>query len=76
MHLSILDGIGIFISMNFYMREWLFTFSFALVVLAYFFALCQTKSPQLKFVFILLVAVVILGVIDVGRSLANKTVQP
>lgn len=70
--LSILGGIGIFMSMNFYMREWLFTFSFALIALAYYFALRQTKSPQLKFAFVLLVAVVLFGVVDIGRSLVTK----
>lgn len=67
--LSVLGGIGIFISMNFSMREWLFTLSFAFVALAYFFAFRQTKATQLKFVFILLVAVVILGIVDMGRIL-------
>ncbi|MBI3576944.1 hypothetical protein HY086_02825, partial [Candidatus Gottesmanbacteria bacterium] len=36
--LSTLGGIGIFMSMNFYMREWLFTFSFVLIAFAYFLA--------------------------------------
>lgn len=70
--LSILGGIGIFVSMNFYMRERLFTLSFAFVALAYFFALRQTKSPQFKFAFILLLAVVLFGVLDISRSLATK----
>lgn len=74
--LSILGGIGIFVSMNFYMREWLFTLSFAFVALAYFLALCQTKSPQLKFAFILLAAVVLLGVVDIGRAFATKNSTP
>jgi len=67
--LSTLGGIGIFVSMNFYMREWLFTFSFVLIALAYFLALRHTKTPQLKFAFVLLTAVVILGIIDTVRSL-------
>lgn len=66
--LSILGGIGIYISMNFYMREWLFTLSFAFVALAYFFALRQTKAPQLKTALILISVVIILGVIDIGRT--------
>lgn len=65
--LSILGGIGIFASMNFYMREWLFTFSFALVAVAYYFALRRMKSSTLKFAFILLAAVVVFGIIDIGR---------
>lgn len=72
LQLSILGGIGIFVSMNFYMREWLFTLSFALVALAYYLALRRTKSPQLKFAFFLLTIVVILGVVDFGRSVVTK----
>lgn len=74
--LSILGGIGIFVSMNFYMQGWLFTLSFAFVALAYFLTLRQTKSPQLKFAFILLVAVVILGIIDMGRPIFTKDLVP
>ena len=74
--LSILGSIGIFVSMNFYMREWLFTLSFAFVALAYYLVLRKTKSPQIKFVFVLLVAVVLLGVIDIGRALATKNSTP
>lgn len=70
--LSIIGGIGIFASMNFYMREWLFTLSFSFVAFAYFFAFRQTKTPQLKFAFFLLTAVVIFGVFDVGRSVVKK----
>jgi len=71
--LSILGGIGIFVSMNFYMREWLFTFSFVLIAFAYFLALRHTKTPQLKFAFVLLTVVVMLGVIDTVRSFTIKT---
>ena len=67
--LSTLGGIGIFVSMNFYMQEWLFAFSFVPIALAYFLALRHTKTPQLKFAFVLLTVVVILGVIDTVRSL-------
>lgn len=74
--LSILGGIGIFISMSFYMQEWLFTLSFAFLALAYFFALRRTKAPQLKFAFILLAAVVIFGLIDIGRTFATKNSTP
>lgn len=70
--LSILGGSGIFVSMNFYMHEWLFTLSFALIAFAYFLAFRQTKAPQLKFAFFLLTIVVILGVVDVGRSAVAK----
>ncbi len=76
MWFSILGGIGIFMSMNFYMREWLFTFSFALIALAYYLALRQTKSPQLKFAFVLLLAVVLFGVVDIGRALIVKNSAP
>lgn len=71
--LSTLGGIGIFMSMNFYMREWLFTSSFALIALAYFLVLRHTKTPQLKVAFVLLTIVVILGVIDTARSFTIKT---
>lgn len=74
--LSILGGIGIFVSMNFYMREWLFTLSFALIALAYFFALRQTRSPQLQFAFVLLTTVVILGIVDIGRPFLTKDSAP
>lgn len=74
--LSILGGIGIFISMNFYMREWLFTLSFISISLAYLLAFLKTKSPQFKFAFVLLTAVVILGVIDIGRPFLVKDSAP
>jgi len=70
--LSTLGGIGIFMSMNFYMQEWLFTFSFMLIALAYFLALRDTKTPQFKFAFVLLTVVVIFGVIDTVRSLQSQ----
>lgn len=66
--LSALAGIGIFVSMNFYMRSWFFTFSFALLALAYFLAYRKSKSTQLKTAIVLISAVVILGVIDIGRT--------
>lgn len=67
--LSGLAGIGIFVSMNFYMRSWLFTFSFALLALAYYLAFQKTKVPQLKIALVFLIAVVLLGIVDIGRSL-------
>lgn len=66
--LSVLGGIGVFVSMNIYMREWLFTLSFAFISLAYLLVFLKTKSPQFKFALALLLAVVILGVIDIGRT--------
>lgn len=66
--LSILAGIGIFTSMNFYMRAWLFTLSFAVLALAYYFAFRKAKIPQLKITLIFIIAVVLLGVVDIGRS--------
>lgn len=66
--LSVVSGVGIFVSMNFYMRSWFFTLSFALLALAYFFAYRKLKSAQLKIALILILAVVILGVIDIGRT--------
>lgn len=66
--LSILAGIGIFVSMNFYMRSWFFTFSFALLALAYFLAYRRSKSTQLKVALILISVVVLLGIIDIGRT--------
>lgn len=65
--LSVLGGIGIFVSMNFYMREWLFTLSFALVAVAYLLAFRETKVPQLKIAIVFLVAVVLLGIVDIAR---------
>lgn len=65
--LSVLGGIGIFVSMNFYMRAWLFTLSFALVALAYLLAFWETKIPQLKIAIVFLVAVVLLGIVDIAR---------
>lgn len=66
--LSVLAGIGIFVSMNFYMRGWLFTLSFGILALAYYLAFRKTKAQQLKVALVLLLAVVFLGVIDVGRT--------
>jgi len=66
--LSILAGLGILASMNFYMTEWLFTLSFGILALAYYLAFRKTKTPQLKVALVLFLAVVILGVIDLGRS--------
>ena len=67
--LSVLAGIGIFVSMNFYMRNWLFTLSFVILTLAYYLAFRKTKTPQLKIALVFLIAVVLLGVVDIGRSL-------
>jgi len=67
--LSILAGLGIFVSMNFYMREWLFTLSFGILALAYYFAFQKAKSQPMKIALVLLLAVVVLGVIDLGRSI-------
>lgn len=66
--LSVLAGIGIFVSMNFYMRSWVFTLSFTLLALAYYLAFRRTKVPQLKIALIFLIAVVLLGVVDIGHS--------
>lgn len=66
--LSVLGGIGVFVSMNFYMREWLFTLSFIFISLAYLLVFLKTKAPQFKFALIFLAAVVLLGVIDIGRT--------
>ena len=65
--LSILAGIGIFASMNFYMRAWLFTLSFGILALAYYLAFRKTKAQPLKIALVLLLAVVLLGAIDLGR---------
>lgn len=74
--LSVLAGIGIFASMNFYMRAWLFTLSFGMLTLAYYLAFRRTKTPQLKIALVFLIAVVLLGVIDLGRSLLPSPSQP
>jgi len=66
--LSIVAGLGIFVSMNFYMREWLFTLSFGILALAYYLAFQKAKTKTLKIALVLLLAVVVLGVIDLGRS--------
>lgn len=67
--LSIIAGIGVFVSMNFYMRAWLFTLSFGMLALAYYLAFRKTKVPQLKIALVFLVVVVLLGVVDIGRSI-------
>jgi len=73
--LSIVAGLGIFVSMNFYMREWLFTLSFGILALAYYLAFQKAKTQPLKIALVLLLAVVVLGVIDLGRS-ALSTPSP
>lgn len=73
--LSILAGIGIFASMNFYMRAWLFTLSFGMLALAYYLAFRKTKAQQLKVVLAFLLAVVVLGIIDLGRSILPASSQ-
>lgn len=73
--LSLLGGIGVFASMNFYMHAWLFTLSFTLLALAYYLAYRKSKSPQLKFALVLLLAVVVLGAADTGRSLSSLLIQ-
>ncbi len=65
--LSIVAGLGIFVSMNFYMRGWLFTLSFGILALAYYLAFQKAKAQPLKIALVLLLAVVVLGVIDLGR---------
>jgi len=74
--LSILAGFGIFVSMNFYMRAWLFTLSFGILALAYYLALEKSKTKQLKVALVFLLAVVILGVVDLGRSIVPTRSQP
>lgn len=66
--LSIVAGLGILVSMNFYMREWLFTLSFVILALSYYLAFQKAKTRTLKIALVLLLAVVVLGVIDLGRS--------
>jgi len=66
--LSIVAGLGIFVSMNFYMQEWLFTLSFVILALAYYLAFQKAKTGTLKIALVLLLAVVVLGIIDLGRS--------
>lgn len=66
--LSVLAGIGIFVSMNFYMKNWLFTLSFVILALAYYLAFRETKTQQLKIALVFLAAVVLLGVVDIGRT--------
>lgn len=73
--LSIVAGLGIFVSMNFYMREWLFTLSFGILALAYYLAFQKAKTGTLKIALVLLLAVVVLGVIDLGHS-ALSTPSP
>lgn len=65
---AVLGGLGVFVSMNVYMSEWLFTMSFSLISLAYFLAFRKTKAPQLQFAIVLLLAIVTLGVMDIVRS--------
>lgn len=71
--LSILAGVGIFASMNFYMQGWLFTLSFGVLALAYYLALQKTKAQPLKIALTLLLIVVAVGVIDLARlTLSTK----
>lgn len=71
--LSILAGLGIFVSMNFYMRGWLFTLSFGILALAYYLAFKKTGAQSLKITLVLLLAVAVFGVIDIGRSITQPT---
>jgi len=70
--LSIIAGTGIFVSMNFYMRSWLFTLSFGVLALVYYLAFQKTKAQPLKVALVLLIAVVVLGTIDFGRTLFSS----
>lgn len=78
--LTLLGSIGVFASMTFYMQQWFFTISFALIALAYFLSYQKTKMSSLKLSFLLLMLVVVIGAIDAGRGLlvkpSSKTTQP
>lgn len=74
--LSVIAGLGIFASMNFYMQGWLFTLSFGILALAYYLAFQKTKAQPLKIALVLLLAVVALGIIDLGRSVLSTQSQP
>lgn len=80
--LSGLSGLGIFVSMNIYMRSWLFTLSFLILAAAYYLAYRQSKSAQLKTVLVLIGTVVVLGIVDFGRAALSsapvtmQSVQP
>lgn len=65
--LAVVGCIGIYASMTFYMQQWLFTISFALVTISYFLAYHKTKSMSLKLSIFLLLLIVLLGVVDTGR---------
>lgn len=60
---------GAFVSMNFFMQQWLFTLSFALIALGYFLAYRKTGSMPMKLGFVLLILVVFIGILDIGRVL-------
>lgn len=74
--LSVIAGLGIFASMNFYMREWLFTLSFGILALAYYLAFQKTKAQTLKIALVLLIVVALLGILDLGRSVLSTQSQP
>lgn len=61
--------------MNFYMREWLFMLSFIILAFAYFMAYQKSKLLQLKMALVLVVAVVLLGAIDVARTSLSSSFQ-
>lgn len=76
--ITVIGSTGVFLSMNFYMQQWLFTLSFALIALGYFLSYRKINSKHLKLGFILLILVVFLGILDMGRDLllVPKTTQP
>lgn len=67
--LTLFGSISVFASMTFYMQQWLFTLSFALIALGYFLAYRKTTSMPMKLGFALLVLVVFIGILDIGRVL-------
>lgn len=77
---TLIGSTGVLISMNFFMRQWLFTLSFALIALGYFLAYRKTGSMPMKLGFALLIFVVFIGILDIGRSLflasQKETSQP
>ena len=65
--LALVGSLGVFTSMTFFMQQWLFILSFAVVALAYFLSYRKSRSMPLKLGFILLMFVVFIGILDMSR---------
>lgn len=64
--LTLVGSSGVFTSMTFFMQQWLFILSFAVIALAYFLSYRKSRSMPLKLGFILLMLVVFIGILDIS----------